>query len=330
MIDFTVAIPTYNRAKYLSQILDKLQAQTGIEHLNWEIIIIDNNSTDNTADVIKEYQASWNYKFPLKYYFEEKQGLVFARLRAIREAQGELIGFLDDDNLPTPDWIAQGYLFSKEYPQAAVWSGQIHGDYEVTPPENFDRIKAFMAIREHGNKPFLFQPDILRLPPGAAFVVRKQVWCDCVPSQLALTGRVKGLLVSGEDYEAFLYIYKAGWEIWYNPAMHTYHQIPHHRLEKDYLIKLAWGCGLCHCTLRLINVKEWQKPIVALKIFLSNLRRVLRHLFQYKTQLKSDVIARFEIEFYFSSMIGTFIALKRYFRNFIGNTKNENVTIKQT
>ena len=56
-VDFTVAIATYNGENRLARVLEQLQAQTGIEHLTWEIIIVDNNSTDGTAKLIQEYQG---------------------------------------------------------------------------------------------------------------------------------------------------------------------------------------------------------------------------------------------------------------------------------
>jgi len=136
-LDFTLAIPTYNGANCLPKLLDKLRQQTGVEQISWEIIVVDNNSSDNTAQVVQEYQANWLPGVPVKYIFEPEQGAAFARLRAVKEAQGELIGFLDDDNLPNPDWIAQAYLFAQEHPQAGAFSGQIHGEFEVEPPENF-------------------------------------------------------------------------------------------------------------------------------------------------------------------------------------------------
>jgi glycosyltransferase involved in cell wall biosynthesis len=321
ILNLTLAIPTYNSENRLATLLEKLKNQTFEENINWEIVIIDNNSKDNTARVIENYQKTWNIEIPLRYFLEKQQGAAFARLRAVKEARGEIIAFLDDDNLPASDWVAQAYTFGQKHPQAGVWSGQIHGEYEVKPPHNFERIQAFMAIREHGNQSHLFDPDNLRLPPGAALVVRKQAWCENVPQRPNLTGKLPGLMVQGDDYEPLLYIHKAGWQIWYNPAMHTYHQIPHWRLEKDYLISLARGCGLCHCQLRFINAKTWQKPIVFARIFVANLRRVLRHLIKYKGQLKHDIIARFEIEFYLSSMISPFYSLKCYFSNILGKNK---------
>ncbi len=69
------------------------------------------------------------------------------------------------------------------------------------------------------SNPHLFDADNLRLPPAAALVVRKQVWCENVPEQSVLSGKLTNIFVAGDDYEPSLLHY-AGWEIWYNPTMH--------------------------------------------------------------------------------------------------------------
>lgn len=323
-LDFTVAIPTYNGANRLPKVIDLLLKQTGVAKLNWEIIIIDNNSKDDTNKVSEFYKQFSNQNFSLRYFLEKRQGIAFARMRAINEARGEFIAFIDDDNFPENDWVLQSYIFGKEHPQAGAWSGQIHGDFEVSPPEDFTRIQAFLAIREHGLQPYLFDADNLRLPPGAALVVRKQAWCESVPEELVFKGRLSKLMVSGDDTEALLYLHKAGWEIWYNPAMHINHQIPHWRLEKDYLLVLARGCGLCIFQLRLINAKNWQKPIVLVKTILGNLHRLLQHIIKYRGQFRSNLIAVFEINFYWASMLSPFYSFKWKLDRILENTKIQN------
>lgn len=323
-LDFTVAIPTYNGANRLPKVINLLLKQTGVAKLNWEIIIIDNNSKDDTNKVSEFYKQFSNENFSLRYFLEKRQGIAFARMRAINEARGEFIAFIDDDNFPENDWVLQSYIFGKEHPQAGAWSGQIHGDFEVSPPEDFTRIQAFLAIREHGLQPYLFDADNLRLPPGAALVVRKQAWCESVPEELVFKGRLSKLMVSGDDTEALLYLHKAGWEIWYNPAMHINHQIPHWRLEKDYLLVLARGCGLCIFQLRLINAKNWQKPIVLVKTILGNLHRLLQHIIKYRGQFRSNLIAVFEINFYWASMLSPFYSFKWKLDRILENTKIQN------
>lgn len=310
-VDFTVAIPTYNGAARLPKVLDKLRMQTGTEEISWEVIVIDNNSTDETAKVVKEYQSNWLPLVPLKYFLEPEQGAAFARLRAIREAEGELVGFLDDDNLPAPDWIVQAFSFAKEYPRAGAFSGQIHGDFEVEPPENFERIQAFLAIREHGSTPHRFEPKNLRLPPAASLVVRKKAWSESVPPRPTLTGKLPGLMVQGDDYEPLLYMHKAGWEIWYHPDLHTYHQIPHWRLERDYLLSISRGCGLATCQLRMINANNWQKPVIVIRTLLGNLRRVVQQLVKYRGKVKNDLISACEFEFFLGSLMSPFYLKRR-------------------
>ncbi|HEY9852798.1 MAG TPA: hormogonium polysaccharide biosynthesis glycosyltransferase HpsE [Leptolyngbyaceae cyanobacterium] len=309
-MDFTVAIPTYNGASRLPLVLERLRQQVNTEHFAWEIVVVDNNSKDNTPGVVEEYQANWPEKVPLRYCLETEQGAAFARLRAVREAKGELIGFLDDDNLPDSNWVVAAYSFGKEHPKAGAFGGQIHGEYEAKPPANFKRIQSFLAVIERGSKPKLYEPDKLILPAGAAFVVRKKAWCESVLNRPMLIGRVGGQMLGGEDYEPLLYIHKAGWEIWYNPAMHAYHQIPYWRLERDYLIALSRACGLCICHLRMINAKEGHKPILMARIFLSNMRRVVRHLRQYREQVTTDIVAACEMEFFLSCMASPFYFIK--------------------
>jgi glycosyltransferase involved in cell wall biosynthesis len=95
MIDFTVAICTYNSEQLLPNMFEKLKEQVDTENITWEIIVIDNNSRDNTAKIVQEYEnTNWAKVSSIKYYFEPEQGRAFARHRAIKEAQAELIGFL--------------------------------------------------------------------------------------------------------------------------------------------------------------------------------------------------------------------------------------------
>lgn len=302
---FTVVIPTYNGANKLPKLLDRLQQQTGLKNQQWEILVIDNNSHDDTAQVVKTYQDKWQGNSNLKYHLEPEQGSAFARLRGAREAKGELIGFIDDDCIPAPDWIAAACTFAAQHPQAGAFSGQIHGDFDIPPPPDleFKKIQAFLAIREHGNNPLKFNPDTLNLPPAAALVVRQQAFINSVPPRPVLVGRVGNSMLGGEDYELLLYLHKAGWEIWYNPAMHSYHHIPQNRLEKQYLLTLAHACGLATCHLRMLNASPGQKPIIFTKTLLGNLRRWLKHYIKYRGKLDNNLIAACENEFFWGSLL---------------------------
>jgi glycosyltransferase involved in cell wall biosynthesis len=314
-LDFTVAIPTYNGASRLPELLTRLQNQLDTEHFNWEIIVVDNNSIDNTAKVVQSYQESWQYSYPLKYYFEPKQGAAYARKLAIKEAKGKLIGFLDDDNYPELNWVAAAYAFGQKYPKVGAYGSQIHAEWEVKPPANFERIAPFLAITERGNIPLLYEAKKKLLPPSAGLVVRQKAWLESVPSLSILTGRVTGNMLTSEDLEMLSYIQNAGWEIWYNPEMEIYHQIPHWRLNKDYLIPFFQGIGLSRYVTRMVNVKPWAKPIAFLLYMLNDLRKIILHLLRYRLEIKTDVVAACEMQLFVSSLISPFYLWKNGYLN---------------
>ena len=313
MVDLTVAIPTYNSEHRLSDVLEKLKdciaysQQNSIESFTWEIIVVDNNSLDNTAKLVREYQNNWSSDYPLKYYFAPKQGAAFARQKAVEKARGELIAFLDDDNLPNSDWVFAAYRFGKEHLQAGAYGSQIHGyffEQKSTDrlPNNFNQIACFLAIVERGDLPFCYQPQNKILPPAAGLVVRKQVWLDAVPPQLVLNHKGKEAGLASEDLEALMHIQQAGWEIWYNPAMKIRHKIPNSRLQPEYLKALVRCVGLSKHQLRMMSLKNWQKPF-ALAVYLTNdFRRLLLHLLKYGSKVQIDIIAACQMELLIGSL----------------------------
>ncbi len=309
-LDFTVAIPTYNGASRLPELLERLRSQLDTEKFSWEIIVVDNNSTDNTAKLIQSYQENWQCPYPLKYCFEARQGAAYARKKAVEVALGKLIGFLDDDNYPLPNWVAAAYAFAQKYPHAGAYGSQIHPDWEVEPPENFRRIIPFLAITERGDIPLLYEPKKRLLPPSAGLVVRRQAWLESVPNQPILTGRVTGNMLTSEDLEMLCYLQKSGWEVWYNPEMEIYHKIPHTRLQKDYLIPFFRGIGLSRYVTRMVNIKPWYRPAAIVGYVINDLRKIILHLLKYRTQVKHDLVIACEMQLFLSSLISPFYLWK--------------------
>ncbi|MBD2771467.1 hormogonium polysaccharide biosynthesis glycosyltransferase HpsE [Iningainema tapete] len=309
LINFTVAIPTYNGVNRFPKVLEYLQKQTEVEKLTWEIIIVDNNSTDDTAKVVHDFQKTWNKPYPLRYIFEPEQGAGFARQRAIVEARGEIVGFLDDDNLPAPNWIIEAFKFAIAHSQVGAYASQIHGIFEVEPPEDIKPILFYLAITERGDKPHIYEPSRKGFPPSAGLVVRRNAWIDNVPHRLFLVGRVGSSMLGSEDAEALLYIHRAGWEIWYNPKMEVDHIIPSWRLEKDYLISLMRGIGLARYHLRMLLLKTWQRPFAFCIYFTNDFRKLLFYFFKKRKSLKSNIVAACEMERLTSTLASPFFLL---------------------
>lgn len=310
MIDFSIIIPTYNGEKRLPEVLEKLQIQVNTETISWEVIVVDNNSQDQTQKIVEDFQKTWQSQAPLKYCFEAKQGLAYTRERGVNEAQGTWIGFLDDDNVPTETWVFEAYQFGENHPKVGAFGGKVLGDFEVEPPANFESISGFLALRNRGEIPNLYQPEILSLPTGAGLVVRKQVWCDCLPKQSKFIGRLGKSLVGGEDWEPLLYMHQKGWEIWYNPAMIIYHKIPATRLQRDYLLNLIDSSCLPFCSLRMITAEPWEKPMLLFRMIGGNIYRALLYFIQHRHQLQTDLVAECELQMYWSRVKSPFYWLK--------------------
>ncbi|WP_414754903.1 hormogonium polysaccharide biosynthesis glycosyltransferase HpsE [Anabaena sp. CCY 9910] len=314
-IDFTVAIPTYNGANRLPELLERLRNQINTENISWEIIVVDNNSTDNTAQVVQQYQENWQCPYPLKYYFEAKQGAAYARKKGVEVSSGQLIGFLDDDNYPTPTWVAAAFDFAQQHPKAGAYGSQIHPDWEVEPPEGFKSITPFLAITERGNKPLFYDPRKKLLPPSAGLVVRREAWLESVPDQPILTGRVTGNMLTGEDLEMLCYFQKSGWEVWYSPEMEIYHKIPESRLKKEYLIPFFRGIGLSRYVTRMTNLKTYQKPFILIAYMINDIRKLILQLLKYGDKIESDLVIACQTELLINSLISPFYLWRNGYLN---------------
>jgi len=300
--DFTVVIATYNGGARLGAVLDHLRCQIGLADIVWEIIVVDNNSTDDTADVVRRYQVSWPNSVPLRYEFEGQQGAGFARQQGTKVANSPLIGYLDDDNLPWINWVLAAYRFAQKYPNVGVFGSRIRGKFLTAPPENFERIAALLALTDRGPKPIPYRPEAKILPPGAGLVVRRQAWLDNVPDERTLAEKF-GDREAGEDLEVVLRIQQAGWPVWYNANMWMHHEIPGSRLTRQYLVTLCRGIGLSRYHTRMLSFSPWQRPLMVLPYALNDVRKIVRHLVRYRQQVFTDTVSASEMVLYVASLV---------------------------
>ncbi|MBE9068953.1 EAL domain-containing protein [Leptolyngbya cf. ectocarpi LEGE 11479] len=319
-LDITVAIPTYNGADRIPEVLDRLKQQSGTEGLTWEVIICDNNSCDRTPDVVAEYQQAWLQNVPLRYCFVAEQGAAFARQRAVVEAHGNIVAFLDDDNIPAPDWLSHVQRFAKAYPQAGAFGSQIHGNFQGELPEGFGHIACFLAIVERGSKPHLYSPKSKILPPAAGLAVRRKVWLDAVPPRLFLNHKGKSAGLASEDLEAMLHVQKAGWEIWYNSDMVVTHQIPRQRLQQDYLVALLRCVGLSRFYIRWLGTQDWQRFFKVPAYIANDLRKLaLHYLKNGPRQSTLNTVAACERSLLKSTLISPAFLLRKAYQDFWQN-----------
>jgi glycosyltransferase involved in cell wall biosynthesis len=130
-IDVSVIIPTCNRSGSLTRLLASLEAQRS-NAASFEVLVVDNNSTDDTSRVVARFAA--RERLRLRYVFEPRPGVSHARNTGISHATGAILGFLDDDVEPAADWVATVYRTLFEHPEADCIGGPVRPRWPEPPP----------------------------------------------------------------------------------------------------------------------------------------------------------------------------------------------------
>ena len=236
----SLVICTYNRVAYLGSALEKIAANK-VPECGYEVVLVDNNSTDGTEEVCQAFGES-HPEVKFRRFLETAQGLSFARNRGIREAQGDIIVFLDDDSMVEQDYLQKLEKYCQDYPQAAAFGGCIHPLFESgSEPDWLCKwtYSWFSAI-DLGPQAKEFTSGY---PIGANMGFRRSALDTAGVFNTSL-GRTLKNLMGGEEKDIFDRIAAAGLHIWYFPDLKVGHVIPESRTTKDYIISFAKGVGL--------------------------------------------------------------------------------------
>jgi glycosyltransferase involved in cell wall biosynthesis len=209
----------------------------------WEVIVIDNGSTDRTAEVAR---AIWpvDKAVPLRIVHEPELGLTHARLRGIAEAKYEILCFVDDDNRVAPDWIQTVSALAAEHPEVGAFGGQTEAAPESVPPAWFRQFQSYYAVGPQAEKGGDLT-DTRGYLWGAGMSLRKRAWQTLIERQFnfVLSDRKGKALSAGGDAELCYALRLAGWRLWYDPQLRLQHYIPESRLRWSYVRKVSRGFG---------------------------------------------------------------------------------------
>lgn len=238
-LQISVIICTYNRDKYIYQTLEHI-AQNDFPVEEYEIILVNNNSTDRTASECGRFQEAYPH-IPFHYFLETSQGLSFARNRGITEAHGNILVFLDDDAFMGKDYLQQLGRYLEQYP-AAAFGGKIIPEYESgqAPHWMSKWSYSWVSALDKGDEVCLFQGK--SYPIGANMGFRR----NDIPSGHFNTalGRNKGNLMGGEEKDIFNRMKTREASIYYFPDIAVRHIIPENRTTLSYIRQLALGIGM--------------------------------------------------------------------------------------
>ncbi|AWV99363.1 glycosyltransferase [Arcticibacterium luteifluviistationis] len=241
MKGISLIICCYNSEEIIEQTLSYVDKQVA-HNVNWEVILIDNNSTDNTTAVVNSY---WNFeKRPnLKVIKEPKPGLSNARMRGIEESQYDVISFVDDDNLIPENWVAYIHdVFQKQ--EVGVLGCTSIGKFNYEVPAWYEKHKLSFATGklydiDFGNVTYA------GLVYGAGMSMRKEIFRKLEEKNWEpyLSDRVGKKQSGGGDSELTLVSRLLGYQIFYSNQINTRHLIKKDRLTWDRLKAMTYGFG---------------------------------------------------------------------------------------
>ena len=257
-LPLSVLIPAHDpRRDWLDRVLAALRAQT-LPRVEWELILIDNASRAPLAETV---DLSWHPA--ARVVREEQLGSSHARLRGVREATGDLLTFVDDDNVPHPDFLERALKVAATHPAVGVFGpGWLAAEYEQEPSaavrpylwilaQKYETEKRTSAARENN----------LCLPVGAGLCIRRELAVAYAreiegDKIRLLLGRTGENLLACEDRDMALSALQQGFSAGIFPELRLTHLIAARRVEPDYLARLYEGTALSHALLE----RFWHHP----------------------------------------------------------------------
>jgi len=235
----SVIICTYNRHDLLKSSLKSISLQS-FPRDQFEIIVVDNNSTDRTKEIVEELSTS--FPSPCRYIFEEQQGLSFARNRGIQEANGDIIVFCDDDIEADRNWLAE-IVSVFDDPCAAAAGGPIKPIWLSARPEWLpDSMLDYIAVSDFPNAAISGEFGLSDMPFGANIAFRKHIFTltGLFPTHL---GRIGSNLLSNEETVICRRILAADSKIKFAPNAIMGHKIDPKRLTKKWFYRRHYWQG---------------------------------------------------------------------------------------
>lgn len=280
----SIVIPTKNRAELLRRTLKSIEKQPADQNI-FEVIVIDNGSTDDTKDVAKKYQEKIkNYR----YIYDARPGLHVGRNRGLLESRGDIIGYLDDDVILFPNWI-NAVLEAFEDERVMYVEGSVvpydmslltreFRDRHETRRGSFHYIYSISCFWENG-----ISEDDMRVhsaPPGTFFgansAYRKSVLCAC--KGFHPDGMPNYLLMYRGDGENYVtkYLLENKMKVMYYAQASVYHMIDANRVSDTYIHYMYFRNGISsmYTCLRETGLKSGMKRLLNLVVSIIRTRKI--------------------------------------------------------
>jgi glycosyltransferase involved in cell wall biosynthesis len=250
----SVILCTYNRKAYIYDVLKSI-AENSFPYEKYELLVIDNNSSDDTASECRRFHTAFpsvNYR----YLIEKQQGLSHARNRGIKEATGDIIIYVDDDATVNDGYLQAYYSFFEQYPLAMAAGGPVTPVYETGKPHWLSHftIPLITGYFYKGKKIKEFKKS--GFPRGGNAAYRKTVFDKTGYFNIQL-GRKGNNLIGAEEKDIFDKMRMQRMPFYYLPGAILYHIIPAEKLTKAYFNSLTFAMGKSE-QMRTRAISKWK------------------------------------------------------------------------
>ena len=257
-MDVTILICTHNSAGLIGRTLRHLKSQKVSPSVEWEILIVDFQSTDET---VKTCRDEWqNHPIELRVIQEKRPGKSPALETGLAEARGEAVCIIDDDNWVDPGYVQSAHLVIAAHPDVGAIGAQGRPRFEVPPPPWFHVYSGVYAVGHQAEKAGYVEPGTRMWFWGAGTVVRNSAWravrrtgfsLVLNPSRQGGARVFKRGFAGGEDQEMCFALQLAGYKLWYEPNLIFEHYLAKERLTTSYLFKTTLGTARAIPVLKL-------------------------------------------------------------------------------
>jgi glycosyltransferase involved in cell wall biosynthesis len=256
-MNVSVILCTFNRCESLRTALQSVAVSQLPDSVSWEVLVVDNNSKDDTRHVVDEFARRYPGRF--RYLSEPQQGKSYALNSGIRESFGEILAFMDDDVAVDSNWLRILTSIFHD-PQWAGAGGRILPERSFTPPPWLSIQSKYalapLAIFDIGSQ----SGEMREAPFGTNMAFRREVF-EKVGGFRTDLGPRPGSETRSEDTEFGYRALGAGQRLWYEPSALVYHSLSPHRLQQKYF--LAWWYDKARADIRAYGVPAHHKFFVA-------------------------------------------------------------------
>jgi glycosyltransferase involved in cell wall biosynthesis len=253
--DISVIVCTYNRASSLKSTLESFSGLTLPPDLDWELIVVDNNSKDNTQEVIRDFAKT--ARFSVRYIFERRQGRSPALNAGIVAAKGEIVAFTDDDVILHPEWLLRLKRAFDEFECAGV-GGRVVPLWHHPKPDWLEMEEQQAIVNFELGDESKELKDRTPLGANSAYQKNKFAKYGVFRLDLGVSGESRG--ITCEDSEFASRLFRAGEKIMYVPAAIIYHPVDPVRSSKAYFCKWYYNDGRS-------MIRAWPPPMSIVRYF---------------------------------------------------------------